>query len=67
MDEELRTRIEHVQQTLEQVRVSTDKTRRYILLMLVSSVVAFVLPLLGLVIAVPIAMNALSSAYNGLL
>lgn len=67
MDDELRSRIEHMEHVLELTRVSVEKTRKYILIMVISSVVAFVLPLLGLLIVVPIVMNTLSSAYSGLL
>jgi len=67
MDQELRSRIEHIEQTVELTRVAADKTRKYIFILVVSSIVAFVLPLLGLLIVVPIVMNTLNSAYSGLL
>jgi len=46
---------------------TAEKTRKYILWNTIIQVAMIVLPLLGLLIAIPFMLKALSSAYEGLL
>jgi uncharacterized Tic20 family protein len=54
MDEqEILERLDLLQQKIDAVHVSAEKTRKYFLAIIVISLVAFVLPLIGLFFAVP--------------
>lgn len=46
-------RLDELEQKLDAIYLSTEKTRKYFLTMLVATLVAFVLPLIGLVFALP--------------
>ena len=61
-DAELRQKFDDVQKRIDAVYVSAEKTRKYFLATLVVTLVAFILPLIGLVFAVP----ALLSSYSSL-
>ena len=52
-DLELRQKIDDLSARIEKVYVSVEKTRKYFLTIIVISVVAFVLPLIGLLFAIP--------------
>ena len=52
-DLEIRQRLDLLQQKIDAVYVSAEKTRKYFLTIIVVSVVAFVLPLIGLLFAIP--------------
>jgi hypothetical protein len=49
---------------LDAIYKSVEKTRKYFLWTLVATVVAFVLPLLGLIIIIPWFLRTLTSAYS---
>lgn len=49
---------------LELIYQSVEKTRKYFLWTLIATIVAFFLPLIGLLFAVPFFLNTLSSAYG---
>ncbi len=53
MDPELKARLEAIEKKLEATYVSAEKTRKYFLIASVVSVAAVLLPLLGLVFAIP--------------
>lgn len=53
MDPDARERLAQLERKIDAIYVSAEKTRKYFLVVLVVTVVAFVLPLLGLVFAVP--------------
>ncbi|MCR4281301.1 MAG: hypothetical protein NUV88_03150 [Candidatus Kaiserbacteria bacterium] len=54
MDEqELGRKIDALERKIEAVYVSAEKTRKYFLTIIIISVVAFVLPLIGLLFAIP--------------
>ncbi len=61
-DQELRQKLEALEKNLDATYVSSEKTRKYFLGVIIVSVIAFVLPLLGLVFAIP----ALLSGYADL-
>jgi len=53
MDEELQRRLGALEKKIDDVYASAEKTRKYFLAVIIVSVVAFVLPLLGLLFAIP--------------
>jgi hypothetical protein len=64
-DSELRQYLEALEKKLNETYVSVEKTRTYFLVIIVVSVIAFVLPLIGLLFAVP-AFLSTYSAMTGL-
>ncbi|MFZ2593217.1 MAG: hypothetical protein WAX38_00390 [Minisyncoccia bacterium] len=62
MDSQLSARIDALEKKIDATYQSAEKTRKYILGMLVATVVAFVLPLVGLMFAIP----TLLSTYSGM-
>lgn len=67
MDQELTTRLDAQDKRLDAIYASVEKTRRYFLWTVIGSIVMFVLPLLGIMIAIPWLLSTLSGAYSGLL
>ncbi len=63
MDAELAARLERIEQKVDAAYASAEKTRKYFLAVLIISAVAFVLPLLGLLFAIP----SMLSTYNQML
>ncbi len=59
--EEQLTRVE---QKIDAMYKSVEKTRKYILTMLIASIVMVVLPILMAIAIVPIAMSSLGSIYS---
>ncbi len=57
-------KLEAQDERLEQIYQSVEKTRRYFLWTMIATVVTFVLPLIGLIFAVPFFLSTLSSAYG---
>lgn len=53
MDQELKNRLDAVERKIDAVYVSAEKTRKYFLAVLIVSAIAFILPLVGLVFAIP--------------
>ena len=64
MDQELAKQLASQDEKLERIYQSVEKTRRYFLWTMVATVVTFVLPLIGLIFAVPFFLSTLSSAYG---
>ena len=52
-DSEIRQRLDLLQQKIDAVYVSAEKTRKYLLTIIFVSVIAFALPLIGLFFAIP--------------
>ncbi len=52
-DAEIRQKLADLETKIDAVYVSAEKTRKYFLGVIVVSVIAFVLPLIGLVFAIP--------------
>jgi hypothetical protein len=67
MDQELVARLDAQDRKLDAIYVSVEKTRKYFLWTMIASIVMFVLPLLGIMIAIPWLLSTLSEAYSGLL
>lgn len=64
MEPDILKKLEAQEEKLERIYVSVEKTRKYFLWTLVVSVAMFVLPLLGILLAVPWLLSALGSAYG---
>jgi hypothetical protein len=67
MDQEIATRFDAQDRKLDAIYASVEKTRKYFLWTMIGSIVMFVLPLLGIMIAIPWLLSTLSGAYSGLL
>ena len=63
-DQELRKLIADLDKKISDVYISAEKTRKYFLTVIIVSVIAFVLPMLGLVFAVPSMLSMYSSFGN---
>ena len=66
MDEEMRQRIDWIEQKLDATFRSAEKTRKYFLAVLIVTAIAFILPLIGLMFAVPAYLSTYSELLNGL-
>ncbi len=64
MDPELKKRIDSIEQKVEMVYVSAEKTRKYFLVAAIVSVLAVVLPLIGLIFAIPSYLSTYSATLN---
>ena len=53
MDQDTTQRLDTLEQKIDAIYVSVEKTRQYFLWTLITSVVLFVLPLIGLAFAIP--------------
>ena len=63
MDAELAARLDTIEKKVDAAYQSAEKTRKYFLAVMIVSVIAFVLPLVGLVFAIP----SMLSTYNEVL
>jgi len=69
MDQELEVRLKAQDEKLEQIYVSVEKTRKYFLFTMVSTLVFFLVPVIGLMFAIPALLDSLSTTsqmINGL-
>lgn len=62
MDPVLQQKLDLLEKKVDAVYVSTEKTRKYFLWTLIATLIAFVLPLFGLMFAIP----SLISTYSDL-
>ena len=63
-DTEMRQKLEALDKKIDAVFASAEKTRKYFLWTVVATLVAFVLPLVGLLFAIPSFMSMYSSLGN---
>ncbi len=61
MDEDISKKLDEMQKRLDAVYVSVEKTRKYFQWTLIITLVAVVLPLIGLVFAIPAYLSTLGS------
>ncbi|MBP6060916.1 MAG: hypothetical protein KA515_02880 [Candidatus Pacebacteria bacterium] len=66
MDSELQKKIESLEMKVDLVYKSVEKTRRYFLIVAWVSILAIILPLIGLVFALPAFMTSYTSALDGI-
>ncbi len=67
MDQQLQLRLQTLEQKIDAIYVSAEKTRKYILSMVVITVVTLVLPLLIMIVAIPSFIGSYSNQYGDLL
>ncbi|MEF3691995.1 MAG: hypothetical protein V3574_03000 [Candidatus Moraniibacteriota bacterium] len=67
MEQEILKKLEAQDKKLDEIWKSVEKTRKYFIFTMVSSIVMVVLPLLALLIAIPFMLNAISSSMEGIL
>ncbi len=53
MEEDVRKKLAEIEQKVDAVYESAEKTRKYFLAVLIVTLVAFILPMFGLVFAIP--------------
>ncbi|MEY4747710.1 MAG: hypothetical protein RLZZ416_759 [Candidatus Parcubacteria bacterium] len=61
---ELQRRLDAIEQKIDATHAAAEKSRRYILWMLIISIVVVVLPLIGLFFAVPTFLSTYGEALN---
>ncbi|HBH71391.1 MAG: hypothetical protein UU88_C0011G0019 [Parcubacteria group bacterium GW2011_GWC1_42_11] len=64
MEQEILNRLQTQDELLQKIYISSEKTRKYFLWTFYATVALFVLPLVGLMIAIPALMSTLSGAYG---
>ena len=67
MDHDLQQRLDAQEHKLNAIYKSVEQTRKIFLAMVIGSVVAFVLPLMGLIFIIPWFLSVMGDAYKGLL
>jgi len=60
MDQELEARLKAQDDKLDAIYISVEKTRKYFLFTMISSLVFFLLPIIGLAFAIPAMLRTLS-------
>ena len=63
-DREMRERLYALEQKVDKIFISSEKTRKYFLWTIIISLALFVLPLIGLIFAIPAFLSSYSSALN---
>ena len=64
MDEELRQKLNAIETKVEAARIAAEKARRYLLVIVIVTLVAFILPLVGLIFAVPSLLSTYGEMYE---
>jgi len=67
MENEIFGKIKEQDAKLDAIWKSVEKTRKYFLVIIWITVILFVLPLIGLIFAIPSFLNLYSSSFDGLL
>jgi len=67
MEEEILKRMRAQEEKIDQIYRSVEKTRKYFLWTLLATVIMFILPFLGIIVAIPWFIGVMSSAYGGMM
>lgn len=67
MEEEILKKINEQDVKIQAIWESVEKTRKYFLYTLIASFATFILPLIGLIFAIPFLLNSLTKSMEGLL
>jgi len=67
MEEEILKRMKVQEEKIDQIYRSVEKTRKYFLWTLLATVIMFILPFLGIIVAIPWFIGVMSSAYGGMM
>ncbi|MCR4330872.1 MAG: hypothetical protein NUV49_03265 [Patescibacteria group bacterium] len=66
MEQETLKKLEEQGQKIDEIYVSVEKTRKYFMWTLIVTLAFFILPLVGLLFAIPSFLNTYSTALQGL-
>lgn len=66
MEQETLKKLEEQGQKIDEIYVSVEKTRKYFMWTLILTLAFFILPLIGLVFAIPSFLSTYSTALQGL-
>lgn len=66
MDQELKTKLEEQSVKIDAIYKSVEKMRKYFLIMTWVTIIVIVLPIIGLVFAIPFFMNSYVDTLSGL-
>jgi len=67
MEEEILKRMRAQEEKIDQIYRSVEKTRKYFLWTLLATIIMFILPFLGIIVAIPWFIGVMSSAYGGMM
>jgi hypothetical protein len=67
MEQEILNKLEEQQKKIDAIYVSVEKTRKYFLWTLITTIAVIVLPLIAMMFILPAFINEINSAYSGLL
>ncbi len=66
MDQELKAKLEQQEIKIDAIYKSVEKTRRYFLIMTWVTILAILIPLIGLAFVIPTFLSSYTSSLNGL-
>lgn len=64
MNNEIEKRIERLEQKIDSIYISVEKTRKYFQWTMIITVIVVILPIIGLIIAIPAFISTYSSISN---
>ncbi|OIO30635.1 hypothetical protein AUJ77_02390 [Candidatus Nomurabacteria bacterium CG1_02_43_90] len=64
MEQEILQRIQEQNELLQKINIATEKTRKYLMWTFYGSLALFILPLIGLMFAIPAFLSNMSAAYG---
>jgi len=67
MEQEILKKLEEQDKKIDAIFVSVEKTRKYFLFIIWVSVITFLLPLIGLIFAIPFFLSTFSQSFDSLL
>jgi len=67
MEEEILKRMRAQEEKIDQIYRSVEKTRKYFLWTLLATIIMFILPFLGIIVAIPWFIGVMSSTYGGMM
>ena len=67
MEQNLQNKLSELEAKIDAIFVSTEKTRKYFLVVMWVTLAAVLLPLIGLLFAIPTFINTYNEALNGLM
>lgn len=65
--DETQQKLQIMEQKIDAIYASVEKTRKYFLWTMIGTLVTFVLPLIGVMFAIPWFLNVMMNQYQGLL
>jgi len=67
MEKEILKRMKVQEEKIDQIYRSVEKTRKYFLWTLLATIIMFILPFLGIIVAIPWFIGVMSSTYGGMM